>query len=235
MLSASLSAQTILSVDINAGAGSPSATEDGFVGFNIGTGSTTGPLTATYNGLDSELTSGSVTFTLAQGTSLTDTGAFLARYRSSIALDNGDFTYSDLYSDLGIVTGTDTNGESITLGFSGLLANTTYEIKLFAYNDSETNTRTMTFADYTTGQEADSGSIVYSGSYDFATDSDNDKFATTISAVTDSEGNLLIRGTPGGNYVAVLNGFQISAIPEPSSFALLAGLLCFVSVASRRK
>jgi hypothetical protein len=239
---AMLSAQTFLSVDMNAGAGSPSPTQTGFTAFNTGTSATAGPRTATFTGLGTEFTSiGSVTVTIAWGgstaTDLTGTGTFLARDRAAPA-NTGSFTTADLYRDMLQSTGTGVNGQPVAIGFSGLLANTAYDLRFFAYDHSASGSRTMTFTDFSSGSAGGTGSITYTGASVFDSSTSNNVFSTLISVTSDSNGKILLTETPGGSYGVALNGFVLSAssVPEPSTYAMISGALVLTgSVLSRRR
>ncbi|MDR1280969.1 MAG: hypothetical protein LBK99_09125 [Opitutaceae bacterium] len=236
-----LPAQTFLSVDIGAGNNPAASTiQAGFASIGIPTGATTGPIERTLAGLDTEFTAtGTVVFTIASGNTLAGTGQFLTRDRGTPSTDSGSFTYSDIYRDTVLRTGSNANGATATLGFSGLNANTLYEIRFFTYDNDASSSRTMTFTDWTTGVAGNTGSITFTGGYIFTDTTDNHIFSTTITATTDASGKLLIRETPGGSYSALLNGFQLThvsaAVPESAATALMAtGAVCLAILLYRR-
>lgn len=236
-----LSAQTFLSVDIGAGATPEAATiQAEFESIGIPVSNTAGPIEKTFAGLSTKFTAtGSVVFTIASGTNLTGTGEFLTRDRGNPSTDSGNFTYSKLYRDAVMRTGSNSNGAPISLGFSGLKANSLYQIRFFAYDNNPSSSRTMNFIDWTTGAAGTTGSITFTGGYAFTETTDNHIFSTTLTVTSDADGKLLIRETPGGgSYPALLNGFLLTyaAIPEPATTALMTtGIIGLASLLLRRR
>ena len=194
------SAAPILNVDFGA---SSSPVETGFQAFGIATGSVTGPVTKTLGGYD---------VTVAVGTTLTGTGTLTARDRAAPAADSGAFTYSALYRDF--INPTTTSAMSI--GVAGLTGNTQYKIGLYAYDNS--NTKTITFTDYTTGAAGNSGQVPFTAG---ATFTSNDQFATFFNATTNSAGNLVFRATSNSGG-ALISGLVIDSVPEPASIGLMS-------------
>jgi hypothetical protein len=236
LLPALLSAQTtFLSVDINAGS---SVTQSGFTSYSLTSGTGVGPATTSFTGLSTaDTATGTVGLTLTFPTT-----NYTARDRVTTAADTGSFTYNNLYRDF---VNASSNGGNLTFSFSGLLANTTYQLRFYAYdgNSSAGATKTMTFTDFTTGSPgtgASTGSVTFTvGSSTFTgAAGDNYLYSTLITATSDSSGALVIRETTGGSYAALFNGFEISSIssvPEPSTYAAIFGTLALAgAVVSRR-
>lgn len=235
LMPAFLSAQTtFLSVDANAGT---SATQSGFTGIGLTVGSGTGPYSTSFTGLSTAYTAtGTVGLTL---TFNSGTGLYTARERTGTAADTGSFTYNGLYRDF---VNASASGGNLTFGFTGLLANTTYQLRFYAYDVTASASRTMTFTDWTSGSAgtgASTGSITYtSGSTFTGAAGDNYLYSTLITATTDSSGNLSIRETMGGSYAALFNGFEISSIssvPEPSTYAAIFGTLALAGAVAFRR
>jgi len=235
LLPALLIAQTpVLSVDINAGTGTQSPTQSGFTGIGLTVATGTGPYTTSFTGLSTAYTaSGTV------GLSLTfpaPTGQYTARDRTTTTADTGNFTYSNLYRD---IVSSGSNG-TLSIGFTGLLANTTYQLRFYSYDDSAVASRTMIFTDWTSGSAgtgAATGSVTYTGGHVFTgAVGDNYLYSTLITVTSSATGTLDIRQTAGGNYASVLNGFEIiSVIPEPSTYAMIAGALGLMGAVSFRR
>jgi hypothetical protein len=238
LLPAFLSAQTtFLSVDINGGTGS-TATQSGFTALGLTTGSGTGPVTTSFTGLSATYTeTGTVGLTLTFTTT-----AYTARDRSTIVANTGSFTYSDLYRDF---VNASVTGGNLTFGFTGLLANTTYQLRFYAYDATSTvgSTKTFTFTDWTSGNAGtggSTGSVTYTPGVSTFTGAagDNYLYSTSITATTDASGNLSIRETMGGSYAALFNGFEISSmssVPEPSTYAAIFGTLALVGAVALRR
>lgn len=215
LVSASVSqAQLLLGVDFGV---TNSAVETGYSGFGITSGTLAGPSTKSYTGISNLYTTGTVAVTLAAGNTTTATGNLTARDRGTPSTNSGTFTYSDIYRDFINPSA----GGNLTIGLTGLNANTQYTLTLYAYDNS--NSRTMTYTDYTTGSAGASGTITWTAGYTFGSTTSNDVFSTTLTLTSDATGSLVIRGTSNSGG-AIINGLQLSAVPEPSTVAL-----CFVA------
>lgn len=221
-------AQLILSVDVNAGSGSPSPTQSGYTNWDISTSNIAGPFVKTVTGLNPSLTSGSVTATLYSGGTLSGTGNLNARDRSTPSTDTGSFTYSSLYRDFVNAAATG----PISIEFSGLNANTTYILTLYGYDNS--NSRTLTYAEFTGGVVGSaSDSVTWAAGATFDGTTPNDIYAGQLTLTSDSAGTVAVRISANSG-AALLNGFQIAAVPEPSA-VVLAGVFLVIGVATRRR
>ncbi|HEY8966849.1 MAG TPA: hypothetical protein VIM58_10420 [Candidatus Methylacidiphilales bacterium] len=202
----------LLSVDFGA---TTNPTLSGFQTFSIATGNVAGPVTQSFTGIDTSLTSGTLSFTLAAGTTLTGTSTLTARDRGTIA-STGTFTYGPIYEDFI----NPSSGTTLTMGISGLNANTQYTLTLYAYDNS--NTKTLTFADYTSGTAGASGTIAFTAATSFTSTTPNDIYALTLTLTSDASGNLVIRDTASSG-TPVIDGLVISAVavPEPTTVTLL--------------
>jgi len=224
-LSAVASAAPFLSVDFNHIATPTSPTEAGppaFQAFDVPDGATAGPMTQTYSVSDPLLTATSVTVRIASGTTPTATANLLSRDRGAIA-DNGTFTYGDLYRDIAIATGTNT---TLTLGISGLNPNAPYDVTLYAYDNN--NGGTVTLTNTTGGATAPAVSYTYTnGAANFTGGTTpNDVFCRTLRVTSDATGALTFTSNTNFNgSQGLLNGFQISTVPEPTvGLAAIGGL-----------
>lgn len=221
------SAQTVLAVDFNASFDANSTTETSiaFSGFN----------TLTNGGsLNPSATFGAYTVQFFGAT-------VQGRYRSSLT-DSGSFTYNDMMEDLAtnfnrVLNASATSATTPTANaftISGLQANTTYQIQLWSLDRSFNNGAVQYWWNTTSGTGASAtllGSITNSTSI---LPTSNDSYSV-VGTVTSSATGTLSFGhvTTLGN--GVLNGFVLSAIPEPSAFAALAGLFTLGFAAYRRR
>jgi len=204
-------AQVILGVDFGV---TSSPVQAGYSAFGITSGSIAGPVTNSYTELNTTYTTGTVSITLAAGNTLLGTSNLTARDRLAPSTDSGSFTYSNLYRDF---INTSANG-NMTIGLTGLNASTAYQLTLYAYDNS--NGRTMTFTDFTTGSAGATGSITWTAGATFDSTTLNSVYSTTLNVTSDATGALVIRDIPTGSAPALINGLQLIAVPEPSSIGL---------------
>ena len=153
-----------------------------------------------------------VTFTPLGGVFLDD------RDRDGLNTDGigGDVANNDMWRDF---IHADERGVEVTLPagmditISGLLANTTYAVRLWAFDDVSNGGRNMTW----------NGVPLHLPDGPDPT-SLNDQ-VVFFHAVSDSSGTLLLEGrigTPRGDCCNVfVNGFELTEVPEPSTLALL--------------
>lgn len=230
-VSAANAATTIASFDL--GSTNAAVVQTGFTALGIanpGTGSApfAGPLSATSGSVTLQLTGGS---TLAAATTMdvngnyNSTSTLVARDRGTPSADVGGFTYSDIYRDF--ITA---NFQGIQ--FSGLTANTTYEVRFYAYDNS--GSRTQTFTDATPGSTGLSGTVTYTAAATFDTNTPNDIFSTLISATSDAQGRLFFTESGVGNTNVALFNAVVVSIPEPSSAALVFGALGMLAFRRKR-
>ncbi|HEY8966515.1 MAG TPA: glycoside hydrolase family 5 protein [Candidatus Methylacidiphilales bacterium] len=195
------SAEPILAIDFNAGSSGPSSTQAGWKAFApISTSSQTGPVSSVYTGLDTTLTSGSVTVSIASGTSTTATGSLTSRDRP--LMETPEFPLYYLYRDFV------STGGPLTVGISGLKPGKAYRIGCTAYDDAAS--RSMTITDYTSGSAGTSASLSWTAGTIFDADTDPDLCTAYLAATSDSAGKLVLRvsGTSG----AALNGLVITEV-----------------------
>lgn len=224
LFASNLEAQLLLSMDFNTmpAGGSASPTESGYTGVVVNNAEFTGPFTTSFTGLSTSLSSGTVGLTIAAGTTLTSTGAMLSRDRPATTADNGSFTYQDLYRDFIISKYTTGGIPKMTIGLSGLNASTEYLVTFYAYDNNNSGAISL---QNTTGTGSQSGSISWTAGYAFngANANENAKFSTTLRVQTDTLGNLTFINTTtsGAGFQGILNGIQVTAVPEPTAIALV--------------
>ncbi len=224
----------ILSVDISSGS---SPTQSGFQAFTVATTDQTNaaPLTATFTGLDTSLTSGTVIASIASGATSTAVGEFLSRDRTTTTGNNGAFTDQSLYEDFVIAKQTST--AKLTLALSGLKASTMYSVTFYLYDAVTTGAATITNI---TGTGSQSGSVSWTAGtvFDGTQANENSLYSTTLTVQSDTSGNLVFLDstTSGEGFQAILNGFQISAaaVPEPPTAWLMGVGFGVVALGLRR-
>ena len=128
----------------------------------------------------------------------------------------GVFDDSNLTDWLGGAGG----NQLITLTFSGLDQGLTYDLLIGNSFSSAVPTTTFT-AD---GQSAVNNPTIGSAA-----------FVSLNGLSADTSGNLVITLTPAGATVIAVSALTLTAIPEPGTYALLAGALALVSVMVRRR
>lgn len=216
--------QVVLAVDFNASFDANSTTESGFQAFNALTNAGSTNPSALIGSYNVELFGATV-----QG-----------RYRGALT-DAGSFSYNDLLEDLATnfnrLTSSSatasTTPTSTAFTISGLAANTSYSIKLWSLDRGFNNGAVQYWWNTTPGTGASAlllGSIINSTS---VLPTDNNSYSVTATVTSSASGTLSFgHVTTAGN--GVLNGFELSAIPEPSTYALLMVGVCAL-VYLRRK
>lgn len=199
----------VLSVDFNEDAGSVSPTQDGFSDANVGQNLST-PYT-----LDLDPYTVSIENDPAWGlpSNYTQSGS---RSRDPLAAAG----VSDLFRDFLFAN----NGHNRRFGLvvSGLEPDTTYDVTFWAYdhvaswNGVYDTEQTVTVTQR--GVSAVTGDIAYTAGTGQPDSLDDNRVILT--ATTDSSGTLTFDITGTDN--ALLNGFEVNAIPEPGSIGLIA-------------
>ena len=127
-----------------------------------------------------------------------------------------DQLYSPLYKDYLSVNGFD--GYTVTIG--GLAANTSYDITLWLFGNTQYNFNGGSFSTFS--------------SYALPTATNLTENAVATSFTTDSNGSFTIGIAGTGWGVGAVNGFQVSAVPEPASVTLVLGTALFGITFRRR-
>ena len=129
----------------------------------------------------------------------------------------------------------------MTIGLSGLLPNTEYDIRLYSFDNSESGTSVFSS---TYGNGTQTTSISWTAGYAFSGTDPNSNmvFSSVLRLLTDSSGNLVILNTrtnagTNPNRQAVITGLEVIAIPEPSTVGMIlaAGALVMILSPSRRR
>ena len=122
--------------------------------------------------------------------------------------------------------------DAITFTFSGLQTNTEYE-GLFWVFDSESGNSGKNI-DFTTS--GGSGGGTTSVTTDNTDASNNPYSLVNFFSTATGTGTVVMDHTGGaGGAVSFVNGFELTVVPEPSSFALLAGMFGLTWVMLRRR
>jgi hypothetical protein len=121
------------------------------------------------------------------------------------------------------------NGVGVTLSIAGIAPNTPYDLTLWSYDEDNIFSPTPTVWGPTLTTTGTSGSIT-----DFASPYPTDlSFNSTTIRIQSTTTTLTVFGTTtSGGAGTRINGFSLSAVPEPSS-GLLA-VICIVTVLGRR-
>ncbi|HEX8311271.1 MAG TPA: PEP-CTERM sorting domain-containing protein [Chthoniobacteraceae bacterium] len=218
---ASASAAT-LAVDINNS--TPSATQSGFVGYTANAAS---ELSTTFSYADTQ--NGTLTFVV--------TGLSGDNNRDRGTGNLGGVTNADLYRDILFDNANQTGADAFDITFSGLLANSAYTFKFYAFDagnptNGNTNTFTLNTAGATfggvngTSYDTAGAAAVAGPNGNSVTNSgnptSNDQYAVVLTGTTNSSGNIGFTQT--GSAFPTLNGFVITPVPEPSALmAVLSG------------
>lgn len=232
--SASADFVSILNVDFNNDSPTTAAVDGngvGFQGFNI----SDAPV-KTFTGLNSRLTSGSVSVTLSNIDGWRDRGYFIPGGSLS-----GSF--NDLYRDFVAFTSSSNNFVT-AMTLAGLNPNTNYSVTIQSFDweinsslppplSADTRIRDVTPGGATNGLTTDAYFITTVDPSASITDFSNPAGASgSFTVRSNSSGTLVIALADGGGQQGFprINGFELAApqgVPEPSSLALacLGGLL----------
>jgi hypothetical protein len=160
------------------------------------------------------------------------------RFRTQVLTNNGTFTGTELYRDF-VFSRDQTTLGGLDLSIAGLNPGETYNITLFSWDQQSAGTRVSDwFAN---------GTMVYDN-YTFdgrVYPDDNTDYRFSFPATADPGGVILISGRREANSVdannaasfgVFLNGFQIDAVPEPGTYALLGlGALAYFWIRRTRR
>jgi hypothetical protein len=245
---AAVSAAPLLSVDVSSrtivdGGVTNSGTQAGFFVFTMGAGSATqGASTSNTNGVTQAVGAYSMNLAPANVLNVTGSGVGLMDDRDrNFSLPVGaTTTYTEIYDDF-IFNNSNTGGLRLTVSGGDLQPSTQYTISIYAYDHSSgTVTRTANWVD---GNNADA-LVLSTAFFGGIVPPNNDANKFTGIATTDANGVLLLNGlnttaiSPTNGFPTAqgvfLNGFEISAIPEPGAAMGLAGAAMLL-IARRRR
>ncbi|WP_269522194.1 PEP-CTERM sorting domain-containing protein [Coraliomargarita parva] len=225
---ASLSAETVF-LDFGGSAGTFQETDTGNGNYwnTVGTSaSSSSALVTSSNGASG------ITYTLTAGFNGANSGG--ASSPSTALL--GDFAVAEATSDYGYVQGFVGFSSSASITLSGLDPNATY---VFTFFGSRSTTQTRETQYQVIGDSTESVYLITSGT-DIASDGVGDyndqTVVSTAEIAADGSNQIVINVGRGstGDY-GYLNAIQIAIIPEPGTYALLAGLSGLVFMAFRRR
>ena len=175
--------------------------------------------------IQSHMFTGGITCTL----DTTDVGGYGMQSRSGrgASANNGTFTLHELYDGwtAAFVTGIVGTGMGVSLSGTGIAANTTYQMTVYAYDASTYMNQSVDFTTDAAGTQFVNGTkaastISWSAGHVFTT---NDGYASLNFDITsDGTGKIkfydLVAASGSGMR---LDGFQLNTIPEPATLSLL--------------
>jgi len=150
---------------------------------------------------------------------------------------NGGGAEADMWEDFIFANGSNLTSEGLDISVSGLLANTTYDVTIWAFDDGSNGGRS---ADWTGSNGGTSATLTFP---DGPAPVDLNDYRIDITAITDGAGVFTLEGRtsasgPVGTHNVFINGFEYStvAVPEPTSALLVViSLFGFGLAAWRRK
>jgi hypothetical protein len=143
---------------------------------------------------------------------------------------NGNAANMSLLNDyLGIAN--PSSGSLPTMTISGLAANSPYTLYVYGSNGGAGAGGTWSVNGSATQVTTGNGSVP------FASFTRGNDYTVFINVNSDAQGRLVLSGSPTDDPFVILNGFQLTPVPEPSTYAMaLAGLACGgYSLLRRRK
>lgn len=164
-----------------------------------------------------------VTFATVGGTTL------LSRDRGTGATDGpgADSTNNNMWRDFIFVSGSDNTGtKGLNITITGLLFSTDYNVRIWSWDDSTSNNPEATW---------NGNSLTFPNSPDPAS---LNNYVVAFTATTDNMGTLVLqgRGVDEQSNNVFINGFELTAVPEPGSLALLGlGLLTTIEFIRRKR
>lgn len=170
-------------------------------------------------------TNGADNVTLTLSSSFTDSGGFAGNLDQ-----NTTGSPNALFRDF-VAAGNDSSGTApqgtISLTISGLTPNALYSLVAYAgsSNGGDSTQFTGALVGTVNAMETASRNVFQAGG----------NYLLNPSVAASGTGTIAFTATPGaGNRFAIVNGFGIQAVPEPTSVALLLGALGIVILRRRR-
>lgn len=196
----SSSPASFLQVDFGTN-GSP--VQAGFVAAKASVGHKEGPFTYEFDGYKTDVTaSGSITVTVAGGSSVGSTEKLCARDREE-ALPKGELTMGDLYRDF--LTGP----SSLTIAISGLKPAAVHTVTFYCFDKNRP--LSMEIADYSKGVRGASILVVPDGRQVIAGAVVGGEKNATLQAKATASGQLVFRITSMEGGSAVINALTLSS------------------------
>lgn len=139
-------------------------------------------------------------------------------------------TVSDFYRDFARTTAATaadntilpTGNAAASLIISGFEANTSYTLQLWSYDHTSNGGRTYRYFDMNNGSGTLLGTVTNTTG---SMPSDLTGFTITGTVSADDLGRIVIGTTASAGNEVAISGFTVSAVPEPSVYAALVGLL----------
>lgn len=243
-------AAPLLAVDVSDrsaadGSTTDSGTQSGYGLYLMGTSGGTGSVTSTAGvtqtvaGYSVNLAPITNTYTkVSDGSAVSGSGIMDDRDRNFSLPAGATTTLTEVYDDF-IFNTSNAGGLRLTVSGPELAASTRYVVTIYAYDHGSTGTRTANWVDQNNA-DAPVLTTTFAGSNAPAS---NASYRFTGFAMTDANGALSLRGvnmTSLSDGVPTLqgvfiNGFEISAVPEPTTAAAAAGLLGLVATRRRSR
>src|SRR6185503_8068064 len=227
-------AAPLLAIDFNdrteGEAGQEINTAPGFSAFTLGGSGSQTTASGTVNGYAL-----SITVFDANG----DTGGVGAMDDRDRAVPTTAPNLNQLYDDLifvGNSAGDVGGGMDLTISGGALTPNTQYLVSIYAYDGAGSTNTPVRSALWTDGNNADAPVLTTSFTVNVPPVTD-EQYKFTGIAVTDSAGNLLLKGrdTTAGDIALYVNGLEINPIPEPGCVAGVALATVFFGRRARKE
>lgn len=168
---------------------------------------------------------------------VSDSGNFVVRDRATTGFASG-FTATALYRDLFIASKSgEMTSSTLTITFSGLKANSTYEVFFYALDVAKNSSVLINTEIGSDSSAWDSINYTANAAANYTAETSLGIAGTSNIVTTDASGVLSFSITNSlGDREGFLNGFQIAAvIPEPATTVLAAGLsILLLTVLVRR-
>ena len=135
-----------------------------------------------------------------------------------------DAAHQHMWMDFIFANGSNAAGEGLDITVEGLLANSVYDVRLWAFDSSSGSSRTATWTG--SGAGGTSAELTFAGSG--TKPASLDDYVAEFTAQTDASGTLVLEGRhkSGSTHTVFVNGFQLTLVPEPTTLALaVVGLL----------
>jgi len=174
--------------------------------YDVNNGATT--TTNTLSGWIAATPTNGVTFAAVGGATI----GFRDRGVGNTDGTGADSANNDMWRDFIFVSGSDATGtKGLDITITGLLFSTNYNVRVWAWDDSTSTNPVATW---------NGNSLTFPNTPDPASLND---YVVSFTATTDNLGTLVLqgRGVNAATNNVFINGFELTAVPEPGSLALL--------------